>query len=88
MLRKQGKCLLRVYNVNTITGNFTSMPYTGWMPARVGVGVMAWLGFINLYMTRVNLSVIIVAMVSASTSSSSNSTTHRAYCHNYTSTSK
>ncbi|KAK3890933.1 hypothetical protein Pcinc_005100 [Petrolisthes cinctipes] len=33
------------------------------MPTRVAVGVMAWLGFINLYISRVNLSVIIVAMV-------------------------
>ncbi|KAK3873050.1 hypothetical protein Pcinc_021920 [Petrolisthes cinctipes] len=42
---------------------------------------MAWLGFINLYMTRVNLSVIIVAMVGTSTS-----TTTHGYCYNYTST--
>ncbi|XP_063597895.1 putative inorganic phosphate cotransporter [Penaeus indicus] len=35
----------------------------GWFPARLALAVMAWFGFINLYMVRVNLSVIIVAMV-------------------------
>ncbi|KAK4327315.1 hypothetical protein Pmani_002256 [Petrolisthes manimaculis] len=51
------------------------------MPARVAVGVMAWFGFINLYMTRVNLSVIIVAMVDKS----STSETFQFYCQNSTS---
>nr|XP_027212357.1 sialin-like [Penaeus vannamei] len=35
-----------------------------WLPARLALAAMAWLGFINLYMVRINLSVIIVAMVS------------------------
>ncbi|KAK7082812.1 hypothetical protein SK128_019836 [Halocaridina rubra] len=35
----------------------------GWLPARIALAFFAWLGFINLYMTRINLSVIIVAMV-------------------------
>ncbi|XP_068247386.1 putative inorganic phosphate cotransporter isoform X2 [Palaemon carinicauda] len=35
----------------------------GWMPARIALAIMAWFGFVNLYMTRVNLSVAIVAMV-------------------------
>ncbi|XP_070000859.1 sialin isoform X2 [Penaeus vannamei] len=35
----------------------------GWFPARLALAAMAWLAFINLYMVRVNLSVIIVAMV-------------------------
>nr|XP_027229922.1 sialin-like [Penaeus vannamei] len=34
-----------------------------WLPARLALAAMAWLGFINLYMVRINLSVIIVAMV-------------------------
>ena len=33
------------------------------LPIRIELGVLAFLGFINLYMTRVNLSVISVAMV-------------------------
>ncbi|XP_042874625.1 putative inorganic phosphate cotransporter [Penaeus japonicus] len=36
----------------------------GRVPARLALAVMAWFGFINLYMVRVNLSFIIVAMVS------------------------
>ncbi|ROT72606.1 Vesicular glutamate transporter [Penaeus vannamei] len=39
----------------------------GWMPARLALAVMAWFGFINLYMVRINLSVIIVAMVRRNT---------------------
>ncbi|KAK7082813.1 hypothetical protein SK128_019837 [Halocaridina rubra] len=35
----------------------------GWLPARIALALMSWLGFINLYMTRINISVIIVAMV-------------------------
>lgn len=35
----------------------------GWLPARIALALMAWFGFINLYMTRINVSVIIVAMV-------------------------
>ncbi|XP_064108394.1 sialin-like isoform X1 [Macrobrachium nipponense] len=41
----------------------------GWLPARIALALMAWLGFINLYMTRINLSVILVAMVKRNTSS-------------------
>ncbi|XP_063597896.1 sialin-like [Penaeus indicus] len=37
------------------------------MPARLALAVMAWFGFINLYMVRINLSVIIVAMVRRNT---------------------
>lgn len=33
------------------------------MPARIALAVMAWFGFVNLYMVRFNLSVAIVAMV-------------------------
>ncbi|XP_047501430.1 sialin-like isoform X2 [Penaeus chinensis] len=33
------------------------------LPTRMALAAMAWLGFINLYMVRINLSVIIVAMV-------------------------
>ncbi|XP_042223068.1 sialin-like [Homarus americanus] len=36
---------------------------TGWLPARMALAVISWFGFINLYMVRINLSVIIVAMV-------------------------
>ncbi|XP_066952319.1 sialin-like [Macrobrachium rosenbergii] len=42
----------------------------GWLPARIALALMAWLGFINLYMTRINVSVIIVAMVKRNSSSS------------------
>lgn len=38
--------------------------HSEWLPARLALAAMAWLGFINLYMVRINLSVIIVAMVS------------------------
>lgn len=38
-----------------------------WLPARLTLAAMAWLGFINLYMVRINLSVIIVAMVRRNT---------------------
>ncbi|XP_063597898.1 sialin-like [Penaeus indicus] len=37
------------------------------LPARMALAAMAWLGFINLYMVRINLSVIIVAMVRRNT---------------------
>ncbi|XP_069937945.1 sialin-like, partial [Cherax quadricarinatus] len=48
----------------------------GWLPARVALATLAWLGFINLHMARVNLSVIIVAMVKRNTSH-----TVHAQCH-------
>ena len=34
-----------------------------WLPMRIELGILAMLGFINLYMTRINVSVISVAMV-------------------------
>ncbi|KAK7066420.1 hypothetical protein SK128_019270, partial [Halocaridina rubra] len=35
----------------------------GWIPARFALATLAFLGFVNLFMVRVNLSVAIVAMV-------------------------
>ncbi|XP_068237202.1 sialin-like [Palaemon carinicauda] len=40
----------------------------GFLPARTALGMIAWFGFINIYMVRVNLSVAIVAMVKRNTS--------------------
>ncbi|KAK8381082.1 hypothetical protein O3P69_008167 [Scylla paramamosain] len=51
----------------------------GCVPARLVLALMCLLGFINLYMVRVNLSVIIVAMVRRNTSLEG----HRAPCLSY-----
>ncbi|XP_066953297.1 sialin-like [Macrobrachium rosenbergii] len=40
---------------------------TRWLPARISLAIMAWFGFVNLYMVRINLSVAIVAMVKRNT---------------------
>ncbi|XP_076056045.1 sialin-like isoform X1 [Oratosquilla oratoria] len=50
------------------------MTISGWIekiPARVSLGVLSMLGFINLYISRVNLSIIIVAMVRPASSNQS-----------------
>ncbi|KAK7082814.1 hypothetical protein SK128_019838, partial [Halocaridina rubra] len=41
----------------------------GFIPCRIALAIMAWFGFINLYMTRINVAVIIVAMVKRNVSS-------------------
>ena len=35
----------------------------GLLPMRIELGILVFFGYINLYMTRVNVSVITVAMV-------------------------
>ncbi|XP_064088730.1 sialin-like isoform X2 [Macrobrachium nipponense] len=42
---------------------------TRWLPTRISLAIMAWFGFVNLYMVRINLSVAIVVMVRRNTTS-------------------
>ena len=43
------------------------------LPARIEMAMVLMFGFINLYMTRINLSVISVAMIKRNVSTESNS---------------
>ncbi|KAK4325116.1 hypothetical protein Pmani_004271 [Petrolisthes manimaculis] len=55
----------------------------GWLPARVALGIMSALGFMNLYMVRVNLSILIVAMVGGSGGNSNADSSSLSACHVY-----
>ena len=43
-----------------------------WIPARFVLAVMVFLGFVNVYILRVNLSMTLIVMINDSVSSSSN----------------
>ena len=47
------------------------------LPARIEVSMLAMLAFINLYMTRTNLSVISVAMVKRNISANTGGSEHQ-----------
>ncbi|XP_064111730.1 putative inorganic phosphate cotransporter [Macrobrachium nipponense] len=64
-----------VVTVKEIEENYFDKALTtacGWLPARVAIGGLTLLGFVNLYMVRVNIFMAIVAMVNSNDTAPTN----------------